>query len=314
MPTASSRGQAEYTPTVVTIDNHRACNAKCRMCPTQNVDFAAGRMSDAIFDELLTQIADVREGLHFVQFGVHGEPLLDRDLETRIARIRQLGVPVWVATNGAAMTPARARRFLDADVSVMIFSIDGATKETYERIRIGLDFERTVRHVDEFFALRDAMEVPTKIVMRFIEQPLNAAERAAWEAYWSVRFNPRFADSFHALPMHNWAAPLAGVGGYGDRPCPDLMGSILISSDGSVPLCCLDYDGRYSFGNIMKAHLRDILNGRARSEARRLHDAGRRREMEKCRTCYLPEIAPRAPDAVDYDRAVIENDLHWNED
>src|SRR5882757_4084444 len=100
-------------PTVITIDNHRACNARCRMCPTQNVSSIDGAMSDATFDELSAQVSDFAPHLEFVQFGVHGEPLLDRQIATRVRRLVASGVRrVWIATNGAAMTPARADQLL----------------------------------------------------------------------------------------------------------------------------------------------------------------------------------------------------------
>jgi sulfatase maturation enzyme AslB (radical SAM superfamily) len=72
-------------PSVITIDNHRSCNVACRMCPTQPYDAGGGAMSEAVFAALVSQIADFRESIEFVLFGVHGEPLLDKRHETRVA-------------------------------------------------------------------------------------------------------------------------------------------------------------------------------------------------------------------------------------
>src|SRR5215471_11024776 len=95
-PYPSQRGEDIRYPSSITVDNHRACNALCRMCPTQNVSLTSGLMSDEVFDMLARQLSEFATKLFFVQFGVHGEPLLDKGLESRIRRLVDSGVPrVW---------------------------------------------------------------------------------------------------------------------------------------------------------------------------------------------------------------------------
>ena len=138
MALLAGMGRAGYVweafPDFVTLDNHRACNARCRMCPTQNIPLEAGRMDDALFETICEQLQCFVHRIRRVQFGVHGEPLLDRSLEQRVARIKALGVNViGVVTNGSALTAKRARRLLEAGVTYFILALDGARPRPLSR-------------------------------------------------------------------------------------------------------------------------------------------------------------------------------------
>ena len=112
--------------------------------------------------------------------------------------------------------------------------------------------------------------------------------------------------------MHNWANKLDAVASYGSTPCSDLISNVIISADGSIPLCCLDFNSQKPFGNILKTPLSEILGGQTRRKMVELHAAGRRSEMPKCATCYLPEESYHAEEPDIYSKAVVKEDLHWN--
>ena len=269
-------------------------------------------MSDQVFDALARQVSEFASKVSFVQFGVHGEPLLDKALEPRIRRLVDGGVRnVWVATNGSAMTAARAEKFLAARVEALIFSVDGIRKETYERIRIGLNYEVVVNNVLNFIKLRNELGASTRVVLRFISQSLNKDEYEEWATFWTGVLDSR-RDSLHRVQMHNWAFSIPKVDGYGNTPCSDVLKGVLVSADGRVPLCCLDYDGEYDFGNILRTHILDIFNSAYRRKIQRIHREGNRSFLRKCDRCYLPEYNKDEKAAEPYYRA-LESTLSWNE-
>src|SRR5262249_52770492 len=85
-------------------------------------------------------------------FGL-GEPLLSPHLFHYVSLLSAAGVETWITTNATLMTDARADALARAGLTRATVSIDGATKETYERIRIGGRFEEAVRGIK---ALTDA--------------------------------------------------------------------------------------------------------------------------------------------------------------
>ena len=70
-----------------------------------------------------------------------GEPLLRQELFEVIEIIRKGGIKVYLISNGMFLDGNIARRLAEFNVSLMI-SIDGAGKESYERVRRGASFEK----------------------------------------------------------------------------------------------------------------------------------------------------------------------------
>ena len=76
-----------------------------------------------------------------------GEPLLQKELFEIIKIIHRYGIRVYLITNGMLLDENIIRRFRELDVNLMI-SIDGADKESYERIRKGASFGRLKESVE----------------------------------------------------------------------------------------------------------------------------------------------------------------------
>lgn len=87
-------------------------------------------------------------GLVEVKLQGMGEPLLNPDF----FRMVQLAVErdIWVrtTTNGSLLNQnENYKRMIDSKIGEIQVSIDGATKETFESIRVGSDFEKVVSNV-----------------------------------------------------------------------------------------------------------------------------------------------------------------------
>ena len=305
------RGSQEIIhPSVITIDNHRSCNASCRMCPTQPFDVGSGAMTEAVFATLLTQIADFKDSVQFITFGVHGEPLLDKHLERRIAGLREIGIEdIRMNTNGSALTAERARTLIQAGTKSIAISVDGFTPESYEATRIGLKYQTVVGNVENLLHIRDELDAPMNVTLRMIIQTTNAHEVEAWHSYWKERINPQL-DSFHFQPVHNWAYETKRRRDFGTTPCTDVTGTVVVSHDGKIPLCCLDHERQYDFGNILSRHLLDIYNDVQWRKVRTAHKTMQRNTLKMCGTCAFPEERLNtAASAEAYDE--IESAFAW---
>jgi len=75
-----------------------------------------------------------------------GEPLLRKELFEIIEIIHKSSIKIYLISNGMLFNEDFARRFAELDVNLMI-SIDGADRETYEKIRRGASFERLKKSV-----------------------------------------------------------------------------------------------------------------------------------------------------------------------
>lgn len=90
-------------------------------------------MSKQIFDKLESQLFP---HLERIQFGGNnfGEPLLASSWDTFFERVSKLKIRISLVSNGKLLTRGRIRAMVDAGVEFN-FSLEGATPETYEKIR-----------------------------------------------------------------------------------------------------------------------------------------------------------------------------------
>jgi len=61
--------------------------------------------------------------------------------------------------------------------------------------------------------------------------------------------------------------------------------SLVIKADGDVVACCVDWNKKTQIGNIQTESLREIWNGEALREFRRMHLERRRHENQSCKNC-----------------------------
>jgi MoaA/NifB/PqqE/SkfB family radical SAM enzyme len=84
-----------------------------------------------------------------------GEPFLNQDFCEMIKIAKERRIKVNFVTNGLLLTKEIARKIVDYRVDSVVFSIDGATKKTYENIRQGSNFETVLNNVRYLVELKN---------------------------------------------------------------------------------------------------------------------------------------------------------------
>jgi len=109
--------------------------------------------------ERLEDLLDALPGLQRLTLQGLGEPLLAPDLLAMVRAARRRGVAVGFNTNGSLLTPARARALIEAGLSWLRVSLDGATADTLHAIRDGAHFDRIVANLRGLTELQRRLEV-----------------------------------------------------------------------------------------------------------------------------------------------------------
>jgi hypothetical protein len=65
-----------------------------------------------------------------------------------------------------------------------------------------------------------------------------------------------------------------------------------ILSDRTVAMCCDDWDGTSTLGNVAAGGIRAIWQSPSHERFRERHLAGRAAELELCRGCQSPRLPP----------------------
>jgi MoaA/NifB/PqqE/SkfB family radical SAM enzyme len=119
------------------------------MCPIQFRRDGPPYGPPAFMDfELFARLLDEFPDLEELQLQGLGEPMMHPRFFDMVALASGRGIKVGTNTNLTLLTPRRAELCVTSGLDELHASIDGATAETYERIRVRAHFDRIVRNLE----------------------------------------------------------------------------------------------------------------------------------------------------------------------
>jgi MoaA/NifB/PqqE/SkfB family radical SAM enzyme len=145
--------------TKIYIEPTVACNLDCITCFRNAWEQPIGRMDDETFECFLAGLRDLSPR-PAVYFGGIGEPLFHPKTIEWIRRVKELGVKVELITNGTILNEKIARKLIDAGLDVLWISIDGATPESYEDVRLGAELPLVLENIRRLARMRNKGHFP----------------------------------------------------------------------------------------------------------------------------------------------------------
>lgn len=285
-----------YFPKFIQIEPISACNAACIMCPVKTIKRDRKSLSPELFSKIVSELAHYVDWVERVTIQLHGEPLLDNELERKISILKAIGIKnVSFSTNGSLITKKRAESIVLSGVDNIDISIDGSTKQTYESIRINLLFEEVVSNVRQLIALRNSLRPSVSVRLRMTLSEKNMHEFTEFKSYWEQYLG--LQDGAYGKLVSNWTNWLpdyklpSGLDftQLNSEPCISLWGSFPILSDGKVPLCCTDFNAKAYLGDVNVSSIREIWQGDAARRLRELHMTRGRAAVGICNDCFVWE-------------------------
>ena len=185
----------------LSVETVSSCNMKCIMCPREGFTRNHSQnvvMTDDVFDKILDYIKN--NNIKMVCICGTSEPLLDRKLTARIKRIKEVSSDTFVffITNGRLLSPEVSRELGDAQLDAITVSFDGASKKTYEKIRVGSNYNKVLENISSFakinpsinlvvscVVLKDVYPEMENFVQMFIEREIKAINFASMFSYCS---------------------------------------------------------------------------------------------------------------------------------
>ena len=314
-----------YLPVALDIEPTAHCNLRCPMCQLSTWD----RNPKDMTLERFRKVLDGFPTLLKIKLQGIGEPLLNREFFDMVREAVGRGIAVEVTTNGTLLTEENCRRLLDSGLVTIFLSVDGATAETFERIRRGAKFARVMDGIRRLTAMRGDQRLPGihfwTVGQAGNIQELPALVRLAKEVgvdslrlqydliywgqeAWQAKLEPDSLRTDSQQPtaeaMIDEARRLARQLGvrflvYTDNKfswkdgklCPWPWSSAFISSEGDVVPCCVIGNPEVlSFGNVLKEDALPIWTGEAYQSFRRAMKRGDIPPV--CTGCYLDAGRP----------------------
>jgi MoaA/NifB/PqqE/SkfB family radical SAM enzyme len=132
---------------VIRMDTINLCNLRCKMC---YYSFDSKRKKEQMDLALFRKIADeVFPKTRFLYLSCATEPLMNKQFSDFLRVAGDYNVPFTsFCTNGQLFTEEVVHACIDAGISEVIFSIDGATAKTYEAIRRGGSWDRLCKNLE----------------------------------------------------------------------------------------------------------------------------------------------------------------------
>ena len=147
-------------PLVAKIEVTNRCNLSCIMCRDQNDSRKLKNLDVNIFHKLEPVFPYL---LSAYLYGV-GEVLTYPHASELFHSLLKYEINVGFITNGVLITEALARDWVENGLYKLSVSIDGAHKETYEKIRRGASFEKVLNNISQVRDLKKKLGVDRPII------------------------------------------------------------------------------------------------------------------------------------------------------
>lgn len=221
------------------------CNLKCQFCRYGNDPFETTGMMD--YNLAMDAIIQAyRMGVYSIKFQARGESALNKNLEGCIRTAKWMGIlETQLNTNLVAFNEKRLKELCVSGLDVLIISIDGATKETYEKIRVGAKWSKLVSNLKYLNSIKRR----PKIRIQMVYQDENKHEVKLFKREFS-----KLCDELKIKPIRESNKKRKR------RSCGQPKQRMIVGWNGKVYGCCNCWYEESLVGDIGKKTLKVIWN------------------------------------------------------
>lgn len=257
-------------PSIMMIEPTNFCNLKCVLCPTGNgtLKVPRGSMKFREFKKIIDECGPYLFNLTLWNWG---EPFLNKEIYDMIEYAKSKRIFVRVSTNGHLLKDTKnIERVVRSGMDELIFSLDGASKETFMKYRKSGDFDVVMGNLKKLVETKKRLRSRSPfveiqfIVMHHNEHEIPKIRQLAKEIgvdalklktvnlemevkgkkEENAKYLPK--DEKYSRYSKDLKKKVVGPG------CTRLWMSSVINWDGSVSPCCYDPNRAFDFGNVFK--------------------------------------------------------------
>jgi len=202
-----------------------------------------------------------KEGVTIVCPFLNGESALHPDFIEALKYTKEQGLTIYLYDNMSLIDKQIADVILDlfSTGDMIVCSIDSVNPETY-KIMKNLDFEKTMKNTNYFITEYFKQEKDFFLNVQQIkyEETDTSEEMNSFIKY----FNKWKGEKYKIISGEamNWAGAIKNKSNITGNKCIRLERDMTVLVNGKVCLCCLDYEGNQTYGDIFKQDINEIYN------------------------------------------------------
>ena len=300
------------------LETNNTCNLRCPMCDTQSSIRKKINITTEHLDKIIRMARDREPGVQKIfSFHTVGEPIVSPMFEDYLKILDRYNQKLDLSTNGILID-----RKLDLLckyshlIDTIRFSIDGATKETYERMRWPAKFPKLIENLELFTKANKGNKYFKKVKIGSVICKTTKDEIAHhldfYQKYVPLK-NIKFSFLTSLSPTKEFFEDDVILEKHIrlNNPCSAIFGSEHhVLANGDVSPCSRDYNGEITVGNVFDEDFDSIVNSSRSVKLREEQLAGGALEGSLCATCY--EIDGRIPKLFDYLLHAIKLQYSYN--
>jgi len=280
-------------PLFLVFETMFKCNLKCIMCIHSNdgkVRYGyEERLPFEIFKKIMNEASQ-----HYcpsLMIGGSSEPLLDDRLSDMIKLATKSGfIDTMVNTNATLLTERRGEDLINSGLTRLRIGFDGATAKTYEKIRIGANYDKVKHNITNFIKLRNTLHKKIPIVrISCVHLLENDKELTEFIKFWHHAADYVSIQRYKPHELSNersWEKMGAGEKVIKNVKCSQPYERLYIRGNGDVHACCSMVYGP-KVGNVFTDSLYHIWNS---DKMMHLRHALRNEDWDSvpiCRECMV---------------------------
>lgn len=145
-----------FTPITADIEPTIHCNQACTMCQITTWDRQIPNLTVSDLDFIFKTIPTLTK----IKLQGMGEPFINKSFFDMEELSEKNDIGITTNSNGTLLNEAMVKKITESSLEAIQFSLDGATAETYEKIRIKGDFNKVVEGIRRLISFRGKSDTP----------------------------------------------------------------------------------------------------------------------------------------------------------
>lgn len=277
-------------PIQLDFELNASCNLKCPMCPI-SAESPKGKGKKTWFDfEFFKEILDfsVKKGTKAIKLNYINEPLIRNDFIKFIDYAKKVGIlDIYFSTNGILLNKKISTDLIKSGLTRIQISIDAITKETYDKVRPGGNYNKIIENINEFLLIKQNLNARLPLVrVNFVKTSINYHELEKFLEFWKDKVDMIGVQEFVTPTKIENPSLASRTKRKENFKCSFPFKQLVINNEKKILPCCTFWGEELELQNIEKPHdLISAWNSKKMQNLRQKHLDGKYYEIEQCRKC-----------------------------